>query len=205
MRNQTCYMHNFDRETHRCKRCGRWEAGFAPKRQSTKPRAECQICEHEMALDAAGNLGHHGYKRPGVGFIVGDCPGVGHKPYPATDALESYRAALMGMLAATIERINDLREDRVAFMPGSYTITLREVDQYGRKHDTKHVVHYSTPRGAATSYSGYDSLRLGVPCTWSSFADMVKWELARQDQHQADLEREIKRVSDRIARAATLV
>ena len=91
-------MHQFDKVTHRCK-CGRWQAGFKPKTEPVRPRNECQICERTQALDAGGCLGHHGYKRPGHGFIEGDCPGVGHAPFPATNALEAYLEALEVYLA----------------------------------------------------------------------------------------------------------
>jgi len=86
-------FHQFDKETHQCK-CGRWERGFAPKKEHTKPRAECQVCARQQALDVSGNMVHHGYQRPGFGYIVGDCFGVAHKPYPATDALILWQSAL---------------------------------------------------------------------------------------------------------------
>ena len=90
--------HRFDTVTHRCK-CGRWQAGFKPKTEPVKPRDECQICERQQALDANGRLVHHGYKRPGWGCIIGDCMGVGHLPYPATDALVRYLAVVKNYIA----------------------------------------------------------------------------------------------------------
>ena len=92
------FYHVFDKTTHRCK-CGRWERGFKPKVEPVAPRAECQICERHQALDNAGCLVHHGYTRPGYGFIQGDCMGVRHKPYKATDALEIYLRGLKNRLA----------------------------------------------------------------------------------------------------------
>lgn len=86
----------FDPVTHRCV-CGRWERGFAPKKEPALPRAECQICEGKFAV-LNGGMVHHGYKRPGYGFIVGDCMGVGHAPYPATDALERYLVSMNNYL-----------------------------------------------------------------------------------------------------------
>lgn len=83
------WMHHYDPKTHRC-RCGRWERGFKPKLEPVRPRDECQICERVQAIDVSGNMVHHGYERPGIGFIQGDCFGVSHKPYPAIDALLKY-------------------------------------------------------------------------------------------------------------------
>ena len=49
---------------------------------------ECQICQRRHILDSRGNLVLHGYQRPGHGYIVGDCFGVGHPPWEvSSDAL----------------------------------------------------------------------------------------------------------------------
>jgi hypothetical protein len=100
-------FHQFNKETHRCA-CGRWQAGFAPKKVSKNPRAECQVCERVQALTKDGVLVHHGYERPGHGWIVGDCFGVGHKPYTATDALEEWHGWIEQEIARTVERGKDL-------------------------------------------------------------------------------------------------
>ena len=42
---------------------------------------ECQICQRRHILDSRGNLVLHGYQRPGHGYIVGDCFGVGYPPW----------------------------------------------------------------------------------------------------------------------------
>jgi hypothetical protein len=52
---------------------------------------ECQICQRRHLLDSRGNLVLHGYRRPGHGFIVGDCFGVGHPPWEvSSDALATW-------------------------------------------------------------------------------------------------------------------
>lgn len=52
---------------------------------------ECQICQHRQILDSRGNLVLHGYQRPGHGYIVGDCFGVGHPPWEvSSDALAEW-------------------------------------------------------------------------------------------------------------------
>ena len=52
----------------------------APVETATRYVGNCQICEGDQKLHAGGMV-HHGYRRPGDGFIHGDCPGVGHVPY----------------------------------------------------------------------------------------------------------------------------
>ncbi|HSX23244.1 MAG TPA: hypothetical protein VLE97_10775 [Gaiellaceae bacterium] len=52
---------------------------------------ECQICQRRHILDSRGNLVLHGYQRPGHGYIVGDCFGVGHPPWEvSSDALAEW-------------------------------------------------------------------------------------------------------------------
>lgn len=131
--------HRFDPVTHRCV-CGRWQNGYKPKTEPARPRAECQICERTQALDSAGLLGHHGYKRPGWGFITGDCMGVHHKPFPATDALEKYLSALrdyVGKCLANLRKLPTLTEWEYRYTvrtgPGqkeTRTRTIRKGDDY---------------------------------------------------------------------------
>lgn len=57
---------------------------------STRFIGWCPVCQRDIKI-RSGLLVHHGYERPGVGYIIGDCPGVGHKPYETgTDACDFY-------------------------------------------------------------------------------------------------------------------
>lgn len=47
---------------------------------STRYIGWCPVCERDIKV-RGGLLVHHGYQRPGIGHIVGDCPGVDHSPY----------------------------------------------------------------------------------------------------------------------------
>ncbi len=55
---------------------------------SSLPKDECQVCAKTQSV-RNGTLVNHGYTRPGWGWIVGGCPGVHHRPFPETDALEA--------------------------------------------------------------------------------------------------------------------
>lgn len=48
--------------------------------KTTRFLGNCQICEADQKLHG-NKMVHHGYKRPGDGYIVGDCPGVHQDPY----------------------------------------------------------------------------------------------------------------------------
>lgn len=62
----------------------------------TRHVGNCQICENDQKLDAAGRLVLHGFKRPyGWGSTVGRCFGVGAVPYEVgTDRLALHLAQM---------------------------------------------------------------------------------------------------------------
>jgi len=61
-----------------------------PPDTSTRFIGWCPVCERDIKV-RVGLLVHHGYRRPGVGYIIGDCPGVEHQPYEkSTDACDWY-------------------------------------------------------------------------------------------------------------------
>ncbi len=47
---------------------------------STRFLGWCPVCERDIKV-RDNRLVHHGYQRPGHGYIVGDCFGVGYEPY----------------------------------------------------------------------------------------------------------------------------
>ena len=61
----------------------------------------CPVCQRDIKV-RSGVLVHHGYQRPGVGYIIGDCPGVGHEPYETgTGACEYYLKGVRQTVART--------------------------------------------------------------------------------------------------------
>jgi hypothetical protein len=60
---------------------------------STRYVGTCPVCEARYKV-RSGLLVHHGYLRPGNGYIVGDCFAVGRTPHEVSPATaEAYRAA----------------------------------------------------------------------------------------------------------------
>ncbi len=55
-----------------------------PPETSTRFIGWCPICQRDIKVRTG--LVHHGYERPGVGYIIGDCPGVGYPPYEKSTA-----------------------------------------------------------------------------------------------------------------------
>lgn len=70
--------------------------------------AECQICENRQCMTRDGRMVHHGYQRPGDGYIHGDCMGVGYLPFPAYDALEAYLPTLQRRIAFLVKSIKGI-------------------------------------------------------------------------------------------------
>ena len=46
----------------------------------------CPVCEGNFKRDGKGGMVHHGYQRPGDGFIHGDCFAVGYQPWEISPA-----------------------------------------------------------------------------------------------------------------------
>lgn len=171
--------HKFDPATHRCA-CGRWERGHKPKKDPVLPTAECQICECQQAT-RNGRMVHHGYKRPGDGYQHGDCYGVGHAPYPATDALEAYRRALVGRTQTLNRLIDDLT--LVASLP----------DRVGRRQNKRTI---QVNRGDAGRYDSHEWVR--------SFEELLKARQFELNQNLEHTQAEHARVDKRISAAAQL-
>lgn len=181
-------LHRFDATTHRCA-CGRWERGFKPKAEkvNARDRGECQICEGKFSM-LGGKLGHHGYKRPGCGYIVGDCMGVAHAPYPATDALVKYRKVLEGRLVAVKEDIAYHRS------PALRGIVMSRKLGFGFDARSQTVVSYTLLRDARAVYSPH---ALAHP----SFKDALKCRVAALENEASWYRHDIQRVDARIAAA----
>ena len=138
---QTCpatgfISHRFDKTTHQCK-CGRWEREFKPKVTPAKPRAECQICERQQATDSNGCMVHHGYKRPGCGYLLGGCMGVGYKPYMATDALQKYLRMVQSYIQECEAKLVAIPQE--PSLPFTYTEHNRKVHPSQRKTVTVQI------------------------------------------------------------------
>lgn len=72
--------------------------------KTTKFTGTCQGCFATHSL-IGGVLVHHGYRRPGVGYIIGDCAGVGDQPYEISCELtKSFHKHLEGTILPNMRR-----------------------------------------------------------------------------------------------------
>jgi len=90
---------------------------------STRFLGSCQVCEGDQKLHN-GRLVHHGYRRPGHGSIVGDCPGVGEVPYEVScELVKAYRSNVGTQLTHL--------EKRLAVVKGGEVVHLTETKRRG--------------------------------------------------------------------------
>lgn len=147
----------------------------ASKRERAEARdrvtVECQVCAGRYCATGAGALVHHGYTRPGDGFIHGDCWGVGYKAYPETDGLVAYVEALGRQAAAVASALLALPE-RQEFHD------VRE--SYGRNYQVKREV-VVTLRGDA----GWDRRYALAVSTFEREAEAIASEITRANDRIA--------------------
>lgn len=143
----------------------------------TKTIGFCAICEGDFAVKK-GALVHHGYKRPGHGYIVGDCLCVHQAPYELScEPLRPYLARIQTMLADTEGYLRRL--------------TTGEVTELRKD---LHV-----PRGQPAKFEKYTSTETEVlrKYEWERLLKNRIWETERQVE---GLMKDVKRIENHIAR-----
>ncbi len=155
--------------------------------KSTK--SECQLCEGHFCTKN-GLMVKHGYKRPGDGYLVGECGGSHHAPFPATDALVPYLAMLQKMASDNFAWLNALRAGVVTSAVCQDEAAL--------------FASYSAPRSERARLAATTrDLFVGVSCP-SDLAKAFKRMTWAAEQKDGWLRSDIARVERRLALAATL-
>jgi hypothetical protein len=79
---------------------------------STRHIGWCPVCERDIKVRAR-LLVHHGYQRPGVGYIIGDCIGVGYEPYElGTGAAKAYLTIILERVGSLGNRLRVLESPK---------------------------------------------------------------------------------------------
>lgn len=77
----------------------------------------CQACEGFFKLNEKGLVVKHGFRRPGDGFLRGECLGVGHLPYEAScELMRELRDGLQRALDTAVSLKKDLETKGYANM-----------------------------------------------------------------------------------------
>ena len=75
----------------------------------------CGVCGRSIKV-RNGKLVHHGYSRPGTGFIEGDCFAVGAEPYERSlTATTAYRALIQAKLDNEVSFLAKLQAGEVTY------------------------------------------------------------------------------------------
>ena len=90
--------------------------------KTTRHIGNCQICEADQKV-RNGLMVHHGYERPGDGYIVGDCYGVYKAPYEVScEDIKAWKLELAGMLEGAKVYLARLQNNEVTtFHEEEYT------------------------------------------------------------------------------------
>lgn len=109
----------------------------------------CQCCFNPQKVSKGGGklMSLHGYQRPGIGYIIGDCMGQGEQPYEVSCELtKKLRGVVMGMKQEADAYLAKLKADEVEELPASIPTNEKENDRYGYPR-TKYV-NVMVKRGA---------------------------------------------------------
>jgi hypothetical protein len=117
---------------------------FRSNASKTRYIGFCPVCERYIKCHHVRGhyvLVHHGYERPGEGYIVGDCFGVGHEPHEISPRLaQLYADTLRTMLAETQERLAELpRITKLTFT--DYNRKTHTIDRSDRDWDRRFDEH----------------------------------------------------------------
>lgn len=104
---------------------------------STRYLGTCAACGGEFKV-RGGRLVHHGYKRPGVGYIVGDCLGVNYPPHELSPELAQV------VLEVATEKVEAV-ESKLAELPSRTSLPKRFYESPGPGLRARWVQRQVTP------------------------------------------------------------
>lgn len=144
---------------------------------TTRYLGNCQICEGDYKLrdyNPSRVLVHHGYTRPGYGYIVGDCPGVNQLPYEVScEALKTY-----------LPRLQAHWEEKKAYLT---RLEAGEITYIAEVHPNR--------RGGGIDTTEY-ICGVTEPYTWMQ---AIQHRISQVGYEIGGLDREITRVQNRIS------
>ncbi len=96
--------------------------------KTTRYLGNCQICEGDFKLHE-GKMVHHGYKRPGDGYIHGDCVAVGQPPYEVSCEI----------IKSVIPQVKAQRDNQVKYLAKLENKEVLEISSIGYDRWTKRI------------------------------------------------------------------
>lgn len=119
----------------------------------------CQCCFASYKVRKGGYVTHHGFKRPGIGFLVGVCRGTYELPYEKScEATKTYRQECEAYIKVQSELLQKYQNNEINEIV--YIKELKEVvfDMQGRsKHKTTPVTVLKGTPEKGYVYRPYDT------------------------------------------------
>jgi hypothetical protein len=95
-----------------CTRCAK-KHGFVAAvevKVEKNPSGICACCFNKQKIAKTDNMWLHGYTRPGHGWLVGNCPGIGFQPYEKSVEGTKYMVTLVeGHLSDLFKRLERVK------------------------------------------------------------------------------------------------
>lgn len=138
--------------------------------KTTRYLGFCPCCEGTFKV-RDGSLVHHGYRRPGCGYIFGDCYGALKTPHETSpETAKGYLAVVTDMLAETKVKLAELP-------------TLTELRVTNHRGETKVVEKTLRPEGGFDWGNRKAALALLEKCeAWERAYRDREWQLKRQER-----------------------
>jgi hypothetical protein len=185
-----------EKEKVTCSRCAK-QLGITPAaKEVPKNLGTCPCCFRNQKTLKGARMVHHGYNRPGHGYIVGDCFGVKYPRFEdSCEGTVAYRDCLQGIRTRKQEYLGQLERQEVESLTHSYTANRdpegnRYKNQWGQAETRE--FHVTVSRGAAEVGPRYSaSQHAHIP----SFEDLreqamsnCRRDIAALTAHVAELE-----------------
>jgi hypothetical protein len=188
-----------EKEKVTCTRCAKQLGIVAAPKPVAKNLGTCPCCFRSQKTLVGRYMVHHGYQRPGYGYIVGDCFGVKYPRFEdSCEGTVAYRTAIQAQLDRNEEHLTFLKSGNVKSLTFSYEVykldeqgnRIRTYSRYGMYE--KKTVMVEVVAGAKEIY-GFNNP------TIPSFDELLsnriqEWETGRKmmTRHIAELTEAIK-------------
>lgn len=145
---------------------------------ATRYIGNCPCCEGDFKLNG-GKLVHHGYLRPGDGYIHGDCFSVGLTPHETSpDTAKAYLKALKNIEANLVRALEDLPKVEMFLVEKRKVVDGRYVMMRGR-----YETFLFEMKKAETPKYDWDSKMRSEIHRIQSQLDMVRLDVVRVQNH----------------------
>jgi hypothetical protein len=181
-----------------CSRCAKSQ-GFTPKAKAgpSNPGGTCQACFRVQRVIDGKTVALHGYERPGMGHIVGNCFGSRHQPFEKDSSITAkhldFTQTFRVQMKARLDRLVANQVQELAF---NLETNERNPDYRPSEAGSKRFIHkvVDVQKGAAAVYAPAGTLRGHIP----AFEDLRRRAIAEAERTISVLDKEIAFLVDKL-------